>query len=151
MSTDVFVSSETITREPAKEIVKALREHGLSVFHSPPWDQEANWQGPLKKEWDRWYGPDLWRATEDARLIVLVVSPRWQNSSWMISECEAATRASKIAGYSKALTWNPAGIPITNQNHASHVGEMLPAALNEAVEVIKIKLRQLDKSRPRSP
>src|SRR5262249_5665228 len=82
---------------------------------------EESWSGTWNTDWDAWYGPNLWRSMAESRLIVMVVSPLWQASSWMLAECEAATKASGQVGYPKTLVWNPEAISITNPNYVRHL------------------------------
>jgi hypothetical protein len=141
MAVDVFVSSENIAVGRAADLVRALLKKGLSVTHSPPWDQESNWAGPWNSDWDAWYGPNLWHSAEEARLIILVVSDLWQSSTWMLAECEAATKAAAMVDYSKVLIWNPEEVPITNPNFTRHLGEELPLSLDELLKSVVSKLQ----------
>lgn len=149
MSCDVFVSSPWVTRRPASDIIDALKRRGLSVFHSPPWNQEDDFEGTWDHRWEKWYGPNLWHVTATAKLIVFVVDRSdWEASSWMIHECEAATRASQDLGASKALTWNPYEINISNSNMIPHMGNKLPRLLNDAVDEIVSILNRRDFATP---
>jgi hypothetical protein len=77
---------------------------------------------------------------EEARLIVLVVSPLWQMSTWMLAECEAAMNADAKVDYPKIVFWNPEAIPITNPNYVRCLGEELPHSLDEVLETLLAKL-----------
>jgi hypothetical protein len=79
----------------------------------------------------------------EARLVVLVVSRLWQESTWMLAECEAAAKAGAQVNYSKILIWNPKAIPVTNPNYTRYAAKELPRSLDEAVDTIAFKLQQL--------
>jgi hypothetical protein len=139
MNVDVFVSSDSITSQPAKGLVCALRHRGLSVHHSPPWGKEEGWVERWNPEWDDWYGPNLQHAMAEARMIVLVVSRLWQESTWMLAECEATKEAAQKT-YAKVFVWNPEAIPITNPNFKHCIAEELPHSLEEAAERLMAEL-----------
>jgi hypothetical protein len=79
----------------------------------------------------------------EARLVVLVVSQLWQESTWMLVECDAAAKAGAQVNYPKIFIWNPKAIPVTNPNYRRHAADELPRSLEEAVETLAVKLHQM--------
>lgn len=80
-SFDVFISAAHEDEALARELRDALTSRGLSV-----------WDGNALQPGDRW-DDALERGLRESRTIVVLVSPRWQQSPWTAFELGAALGA----------------------------------------------------------
>src|SRR5689334_2646354 len=97
----VFVSSQRVDRDPARELIRRLLTTGIGVEHSP--------SNPLDREdarWSDWYHEGLFAALRRCRLFVIVLDAGWDSSTWMGTEAHAALESSRAGTQLEAFFWN---------------------------------------------
>jgi hypothetical protein len=81
----IFISHTTTDDEFARELREALEAQGLRV-----WTDSRNLRGGMK------LNPEIERAIEQARQVLVVLSPETQNSPWVRKEIRKAEAVEKV-------------------------------------------------------
>lgn len=123
-----FVSSTTVLRPPASELIAALRAAGHQVDHSP--------RGPDDPRWPDWYQSGSQLAIAACETFIIVLDRAWDSSTWMAHEADLGT--ARVAG--RLARWctvfDPDGLRLAARAVPHYEGLELPADLNQAVAML---------------
>jgi hypothetical protein len=125
----VFVSSQAVDRWPAQALIRALRNAGCDVEHSPSNPADGN-----DARWATWYASGLAATLERCRIFVVIVDRGWDSSTWMGEESEKAIARGVPL---RRFFWNPDRVHVVAQAMTRYLAEELPAGIDDAVQVIQ--------------
>lgn len=102
----------------------------LARARAAAWDLEHSPDGCTDPRWRTWYAVECEHTVARADLVVSIVTPGWDGSTWMCHEADTALRCGR-----PLHLWNPAGrrVPIGMQRYAE---QPLPTDLDEAIATL---------------
>jgi TIR domain len=134
----VFVSSQAVDRDPARQLIGRLQSVGVRVEHSP--------SNPLDREdarWPDWYQEGLRAALGRCRLFVIVVDAGWDSSTWMAQEAHAALESDRMIRHLEGFFWNPTGAVVRAAGMVRYLKVELPVEIEDAVGILKTQVGRM--------
>lgn len=124
----VFLSSSEPADHGTESLTKALEERGATVTHTPH---------PQPSDW---YSEGLKSAVGKSEAFVSVLTPLWEDSTWMQHEALAGLRAFENGDIRRFCFFNPRGLDVKAAGMASLLLDQLPDEASQAAENVVISL-----------
>ena len=135
-TTRCFVSCCAIDQHPASDLVRAIRELGIVVEHSPiPPDRGSD------PRWNNWYQIGCSEMIAKCNAFVIVVDRAWDSSTWMGHESWCAMQDPKRPKTPKCFYWDPNNVEPKAPGMIQYLKERLPNAPILAASLLESRVR----------
>ncbi len=124
----VFISSENVDEYPAYVLIERLIHEGWEVEHSPRNSDVEHDEGR-----DDWYEKELSLSVSRADVFIIVLNKRWDSSTWMGRESNAAKLLMDYNDKPDMFYWNPSGVTNITREMKIYLKQRLPNDLDDAI------------------
>ena len=131
-----FVSSCAIDQRPATELVRAIRERGIVVDHSPVSPTRGG-----DERWKNWYESGCPETVAKCDAFVIVIDRAWDSSTWMAHESWCAMQDPRRSKTPMCFYWDPSDIGAKATGMMQYLKERLPSDPVLAAKLLESRMR----------
>jgi hypothetical protein len=131
-----FVSSCAIDQRPASELVRAIREQGIAVDHSPVSPDTRD-----DARWKNWYKSGCAETIAKCDAFVIVIDKGWDSSTRMAHESWCAMHDPKRQKTPMCFYWDPDEVHPSAPGMIQYLKERLPTDPVQAARSLGSRMR----------